>query len=106
MTTILLITILAGVVATVCVLLHAVTVRPALQPAVAGPFAPGSLDPAADTLTSQAQVSTVFADPEWQTATLDRLCDVETLLDYLEAHAVSDREFHVLGNSSFCVRWK
>lgn len=101
----LLLTVTAVAVAA-CGVLYAVAARPLFQPAVAGPFAPGSADPSADTLTGQAHTNTVFADSDWQSATLDRLCDVEDLLDYLEANRVTDREFHALGDNTFCVRWK
>jgi hypothetical protein len=48
----------------------------------------------------------VFADTGWQTTTLHKLCEVEDLLDYLEANRFHTREVHTLGNNVFCVRWK
>jgi hypothetical protein len=67
------------------------------------PFAP--VQPtAADTLTDE--VKTVFCDEGWSVATLTSLCDVEDLLDSLEAQQVAQREVQVMGNSSFRVRWK
>ena len=94
--------------AVLCGIAYAMVVRPAvaLRPVTVGPFAPGNTDPSADTLTGQAQVSTVFAANDWQTVTLNRLNEVEDLLDCLEAHHVSEREVHTLGNAAFCVRWR
>jgi hypothetical protein len=90
-----------------CVTLYALVVRPVpvLQPIPAGPFAPGSGDPVADTLNGQAEVQTVLAN-EWNAVTLNKLHEVEDLLDFLEAHQVSEREVHTLGNAVFCVRWR
>ena len=59
---------------------------------------------AADTLAADAE--TVFVDNGWSVVTLSRLCDVEDLLDSLEAHQVCEREVRVMGNSNFRVRWK
>lgn len=84
----------------------AVQASPILAPAPAGPFSPGTSDPAADTMTSQTQMNTVFADGGWQSVTLNRLCDVEDLLDQLEAHNVTEREMVTLSDTAFAVRWK
>jgi hypothetical protein len=67
------------------------------------PFAPAK-PTIADTLTSDAE--TVFVDDGWSVATLTRLCDVEDLLDCLEAQNFAQREVRVLGNDCFRVRWK
>ena len=68
------------------------------------PFAPAETS-AADTLVADAD--TVFTDADgWSVITLNHLCDVEDLLDSLEAHRVSQREVRVVGNGSFRVRWK
>jgi len=79
--------------------------NPKLQPA-AYPFAPGSADPAADTLVGQGQIETVFSEPQWTSLTLSSLSEVETLLDRLEACRVPHREVITMGNAAFCVRWK
>ncbi len=68
------------------------------------PFAPVKRS-AADTLVADSE--TAFTDADgWSVVTLNRLCDVEDLLDSLEAHRVSEREVRVVGDSSFRVRWK
>src|SRR4051812_14710278 len=83
----------------------------------AGVFAPvaepelaqGASDPTAITLpTSQAMVQTVLQPrpPEWQTATLHSLSEVEDLLDSLEAHGILSREVSVVNGTTFDVRWK
>ncbi len=72
------------------------------KPGTVYPFAPVK-PTAADTLVA---ADTVFADDGWSVVTLNRLCDVEDLLDSLEAHQVCEREVRVVGNSSFRVRWK
>ena len=106
MTTLLLMSAAMTSVLVLCGAVYAVMTQPALHPLPAGPFAPGTADPSADTNAGQAQVNTVFADTGWQTATLHQLCDVEDLLDYLEANQFHTREVHTLGNNVFCVRWK
>jgi hypothetical protein len=73
------------------------------KPGTVYPFAPVKPS-AADTLAADAE--TVFADDGWSVVTLNRLSDVEDLLDSLEAHQVVEREVRVMGNSSFRVRWK
>ena len=73
------------------------------KPGTVYPFAPVKPS-AADTLAAAAD--TVFADDGWSVVTLNRLSDVEDLLDSLEAHRVGEREVRVMGNSSFRVRWK
>lgn len=94
--------------ALLCGLLYVLTVRtaPQLRPATVFPFAPGSSDPSADTLVGEANTQTVLADDGWQMATLNRLCDVEDLLDSLEAHGIAEREVQTMGNAEFLVRWK
>jgi hypothetical protein len=92
-------------IAVVCGMLYMAAIRtsPVLA---AGPFAPGGVDPSADTMGGQAQTNTVFIDTGWHTTTLTRLCDVEDFLDQLEAHRITEREVVTLGNASFAVRWK
>jgi hypothetical protein len=92
---------------TLCGVLYMFAVRtaPKLQPATVYPFAPGSSDPSADTLCGQA-APTVLVDDGWTVATLNRLCDVEDLLDSLEAHGITEREMETVGNAQFLVRWK
>lgn len=84
----------------------AVQASPVLAPAAIGPFAPGTSDPTADTMTSQAHMNTVFTDGGWNSVTLNRLCDVEDFLDQLEAHNVAEREMVTLNDTAFAVRWK
>ena len=73
------------------------------KPGTVYPFAP-TKPSAADTVAACAD--TVFADEGWSVVTLNRLSDVEDLLDSLEAHHVAEREVRVMGNNSFRVRWK
>jgi hypothetical protein len=93
--------------AVVCGLVLMVATRhPALLPGTVQPFAP-SADPANDTLAEQAMTSTVLSDAgNWKVVTLSRLCDVEELLDCLEASGTAEREVHTFGNSTFAVRWR
>lgn len=88
------------------VLMITVVRRAELLPGTAYPFAP-SANPADDTLAEQAMVPTVLRDAgDWKLVTLCRLCDVEELLDCLEANNVSEREVHTFGNDTFAVRWR
>ena len=92
-----------------CGIFAVVATRPNLfQPAVASPFdAVGSADPSSDTMSCEAVAQTVFAQSAgWKLVTLNRLCDVEDLLDCLESSRIAEREVHTLGNSSFAVRWR
>jgi hypothetical protein len=73
------------------------------KPGTVYPFAPVKPS-AADTIASA--VDTVFADEGWSIVTLSRLCEVEDLLDSLEAHGVCEREVRMMGNNNFRVRWK
>ncbi len=99
-----LVTSLAAVVSGL--VLMVATRRPALSPGTVHPFAP-SADPSADTMTGQVMVPTVMTEPgDWKLVTLSRLCDVEDLLDCLEANKVAEREVHTFGNSTFAVRWR
>jgi hypothetical protein len=106
LSTLLLAGVVIAAVAALCGAMYvmAVQLTPVLAPV--GPFAPGTADPSADTMAGQAEVNTVFSDDGWKSITLSRLCDVEDLLDQLEAHHVTEREMLTLGNASFCVRWK
>jgi hypothetical protein len=72
-----------------------------------GPFelAPDR-DRSSDTLVDQANVDTVFADTGWKNTTVNRLCDVEDLLDSLESHGFAEREVETFGNCKFQVRWR
>lgn len=95
-----------GLAAVLCGVLLVVATRPELLAGMVQPFAP-SANPADDTLSEQAMVSTVLTDDGgWKVVTLSRLCDVEELLDCLEASGCVDREVHTFGNSTFAVRWK
>ena len=73
------------------------------KPGTVYPFAP-SKPSSADTIAADAD--TVFADNGWSVVVLNRLSDVEDLLDSLEAHQVCEREVRVVGNNNFRVRWK
>jgi len=44
--------------------------------------------------------------PEWHLTIVSTLNAAQDLLDSLEAQGVVEREFVVLGDSSFAVRWK
>jgi hypothetical protein len=58
-------------------------------------------------MTDEAMVPTVLRDTgDWKLVTLCRLCDVEELLDCLEANHVAEREVHTFGNNTFAVRWR
>ena len=91
---------LALLAATVAATAGVVMTQP--KPGTVYPFAPATPS-AADTLVA---ADTVFADEGWSVVTLSRLCDVEDLLDSLEAHQVCEREVRVMGNDRFRVRWK
>jgi len=43
---------------------------------------------------------------EWVVAVLDNLSRVEDLLDWLEAHGVTEREVTALADDRFRVRWR
>ena len=43
---------------------------------------------------------------EWQTITFGSLRDAEDWLDTLENHGITEREFIVVNESRFVVRWK
>lgn len=64
-----------------------------------------TVDPGSDTMVNQAGIETVFIDHGWKNATLTRLCDVEDLLDSLEACGVKEREVE-MGQDSYAVRWR
>lgn len=82
------------------------TRQSALLPDTVNPFT-WPAGPAQDTLTEEALVPTVLRDTgDWKLVTLCRLCDVEELLDCLEANAVTEREVHTFGNNTFAVRWR
>jgi hypothetical protein len=42
---------------------------------------------------------------EWQAKVVERLCDAEALLDWLEAQGYTDLEFDIVENA-FEVRWR
>ena len=80
-----------------------------LHPGTVDPFAPGSVDPADDTLDGHPQVVQTVLDPkrvEWSLATLHSLAQVEDLLDCLENHGIAEREVTALSNDTFAVRWR
>jgi hypothetical protein len=91
-----------GVLTVLCV----VAVRPVeLQPGTVGPFeAPDLADPAADTMAGGRSEATLAGD--WHEVTLNKLSDVENLLDSLEAQSVAHREMSIVGNDKFLVRWR
>jgi hypothetical protein len=72
-----------------------------------GPFDATPIpDVGMDTMLNQSNIETVFADTGWKNTTLKRLCDVEDLLDCLEASGYAEREVETRGNASFAVRWR
>ena len=82
---------------------------PGLRPATVDPFAfPGSLDPAADTLSCGGDMAKTVPAPatDWQSVTLNNLSRVQDLLDSLEAHGVAEREVVTLSDAAFTVRWR
>lgn len=83
-----------------------VAVRPAeLQPVGADPYAtPPPADSATDTMAGPSSEATLVGD--WNEIELTRLCDVEDLLDSLEARNVRQQELKVVGNEKFVVRWR
>ncbi len=82
------------------------------EPATVQPYAPGGVDPSADTLAGSSDLVRTVLNPltsptaDWQVATLANLCEVEDLLDSLEAHGVRDREVSTLAADCFAVRWR
>ena len=85
----------------------------ALYAVRAGVFAPvaeaGPSLTSADTVIGAGElVRTVISprQPEWHTATLHSLTEVENLLDSLEAHGIASREVQVVNGGTFAVRWK
>lgn len=44
--------------------------------------------------------------PEWHLKMVSSLTAAQDLLDSLEARGIAEREFVVLGDSSFAVRWR
>jgi len=53
-------------------------------------------------------VPTGFRSPpaDWQAVVVPSLSEAQELLDLLEARGVTEREFSVLGESEFEVRWR
>jgi len=89
---------------------YAMAVRASvLEPGTVNPFAsPTTADPAAETLPQACDVEQTTAPigTPWQTKTLSNLRHVEDLLDCLEAQGIKEREVHILGESTFAVRWR
>jgi len=83
-----------------------VATRPsvAMQPASGSFGLAGLTDPATDTMTGFAPDATLNGD--WHEVELNRLSDVEDLLDALEVRNVRQREMAVVGNDKFVVRWR
>lgn len=76
-----------------------------LQPAVVDPF--GQVIPSDfghDTLPNSAAEQVTLAEP-WHSVELERLCDVEEVLDVLEANHARG-ELVIAGNNRFTVRWR
>jgi hypothetical protein len=61
--------------------------------------------PTADTVEITAGTSEP-KPAEWHLVTVSSLTAAQEILDSLEAQGVAEREFVVLGNSSFAVRWR
>jgi hypothetical protein len=83
------------------------TSRPAAE--VVSPYGDVGLGcPAADTLNAygtETELPQRNTDG-WRVTTLHSLADVESFMDYLENHNVSDRELHIVTGNSFAVRWR
>ena len=95
----------------VVILLAAITVlsvvatqHPALQPASVNPFGPSIGLENSDTLPTSLRGENTLAG-DWHTIELNRLSDVEDLLDTLETcHAQAELE--ITSNDQFTVRWR
>jgi hypothetical protein len=90
--------------ASVTVLSVIATRHPALMPATVNPFGPSIGVDAADTLNVGSHAETTLAGDR-QAAELNRLSDVEELLDTLEA-THHRAELEIAGNDRFTVRWR
>lgn len=80
-----------------------------LEPGTVNPFTTTPpVDPAAETVNGASDLvqTTAPVGKPWQTKTLANLRQVEDLLDSLEAHGFGEREVHILGESTFAVRWR
>jgi hypothetical protein len=95
---------LALLLAAITVMNMVASHQPILQPAGGGTFGfdPTAFSPS-DTMTHNYADNTLS---EWHTADLHRLCDVESLLDTLEASHAAKTEVHFAGNDHFIVRWR
>lgn len=98
--------VVTSVAAILCGAVLVIARQPVLLPGTVHPFAPSAY-PSQDTMTEEAMAPTVLRDTaDWKLVTLCRLCDVEELLDCLEANHVTEREVHTFGNNTFAVRWR
>jgi hypothetical protein len=84
--------------------------RPAVETSVVSSFGEVGVGcPAADTLAAFG-TETVLPERktggDWRVTTLHSLADVESFMDYLENHNVTEREMHILTSNSFAVRWR
>lgn len=97
---------LAVMLATIAVLNVVASREAELAPALVDPFmVPHPRDVSADTLPIGCQGQQTLAG-EWHETKLARLCDVEDLLDELEACNVKRKELEILGTNVFLVRWR
>ena len=82
------------------------TQHPSLQPATVNPFGPVfGHDTSSETLPNSLSCENTL-NGDWQTLELNRLCDVEDLLDSLEACHASKTELELTSNDRFTVRWR
>lgn len=84
-----------------------VTQSPALVPASSGTVIGFDFHgrTAADTLELTGHAETTL-NGDWNIVNLNRLCDVECLLDSLEASQVNNTEVDFVSNNRFIVRWR
>lgn len=61
------------------------------------------LDPA-ETLSNFAADATLTGD--WRELKVARLSEVEAILDALETHHVNDRQFRILQDNRYLIRWR
>jgi hypothetical protein len=81
------------------------TRNPAYAPASGTFFTPPlPADPHADTLAGHCSDSTLAGD--WKAVECCSLADAEEMLDVLEARNVQFREFEVVSNDRFVVRYR
>lgn len=77
-----------------------------LQPATVNPFGPVlGHDTTSETLTNSVSCENTL-NGDWHSVELHRLCDVEDMLDNLEACHAAKTELEFTANDRFTVRWR